>query len=225
MKKRLVSILLTVAMCMGLAVPAVAVEIRPEAQKENVTITECDILGKTAVMEQHIVDREIDYVKITCGTEIAERIGNEIFLNGEKVATIVELEERNIDAQNIEPRTGWLDVENCPYGTKSEYNKLYSSQYRNLALEKKISELTVEGLSYILMTYCGVAGVCLRIAQEIISVAVDSKYEEYKTLYLYERIYSHKTLGQFYRMVDLDYYFDKNYTEFACNDYFYRVWA
>lgn len=88
-----------------------------------VTIDECTI------------DDDNIYIRALSGTDVAERIGNVIYLNGVKEATISDTIDIN-NSETVMPRTGWVSTDTCPMGTASEYTKLSSTKERNIELEK-----------------------------------------------------------------------------------------
>ena len=75
---------------------------------------------------------------------IFSREGNDILLNGEKIATITTTTISTSSA--IEPRSGWIYGDNtCPSGASpSDYDTLFSTKSHNITFEKAIAELSVE---------------------------------------------------------------------------------
>lgn len=161
----------------------------------------------------------IVYAKATNGNDIGERIGNIIYLNGTKVATI------NEEAVTIEPRTGWMNADNCPLGSAADYNKLISERDVDVNLENSLLNYSTSALAIIIGLLVPSAALCASLAQLIISAAAGTKYEDAKTVYFHEAIYGHKTLPNFYRKVVCTYYFDKSHNEYAASDVYYKVWG
>ena len=158
------------------------------------------------------------------GTDVVERIGNVIYLNGVKEATISDTIDIN-NSETVMPRTGWVSTDTCPMGTASEYTKLSSTKERNIELEKRIGSYTERALSLIIAVLYPPATVALAAATLIIDVVKDSVYADYTTMYFREKYYKHNTLGQFYRRVVVDYYKDADYTEYGCSESYYQWWG
>ena len=177
-----------------------------------VTIDECTI------------DDDNIYIRALSGTDVAERIGNVIYLNGVKEATISDTIDIN-NSETVMPRTGWVSTDTCPMGTASEYTKLSSTKERNIELEKRIGSYTERALSLIIAVLYPPATVALAAATLIIDVVKDSVYADYTTMYFREKYYKHNTLGQFYRRVVVDYYKDADYTEYGCSESYYQWWG
>lgn len=70
------------------------------SQNAKITTKTVSILGEKVSIQYKTSGNNIVYAKATNGNDIGERIGNIIYLNGTKVATI------NEEAVTIEPRTG-----------------------------------------------------------------------------------------------------------------------
>ena len=97
-------------------------------------------------IDECTIDDDNIYIRALSGTDVAERIGNVIYLNGVKEATISDTIDIN-NSETVMPRTGWVSTDTCPMGTASEYTKLSSTKDRNIELEKRIGSYTERALS------------------------------------------------------------------------------
>ena len=189
--------------------------------KNDVIFTSFSVLGEEIMAEYHMDGNKIVYAKTTSGTDVAERIDNVIYLNGEKVATILVSDETA-----IQPRTGWISQEDCLYGTTpSDYTKFISSRDVDVNLEKGILDFSLTAFSLIISVLVPPAGAAASIASYIISTAAGGQYAYAKTLYFHETIYGHKTLPNMWRQVQCTYYFDKNHNDYAASGTYYMAWG
>ncbi len=222
MKKRLVSILLAVAMCMGLAVPAVAVE-----PQEDVWLVQVD--GEMVEVRSYDKDG-IPYISVD-GQEFY-LVGNEIFCDEEKMATI-----GGDSSSGIMPLTGWLHQENCPYGTRYEYNKHIESadKIHDIKFEQAISLYGAKAL------LAAVTLACKLMTPNLYDIFAKDFFDDIQkalknttafgdatALYAKERVFAHDTLGSIYRMNIFILYKDKALTspvESNAVHTYYSVWA
>lgn len=191
------------------------------AQEDNRIKSIFFVLGEAVAVEYQIDGNDIIYAKAENGTDIAEKIDDVVYLNGVKAATIYVSDVKELSAQ---PRTGWISVDNCPYGTASDYTKFVSARDVNIALENTIVTMGVSGLSLVLAAL-GTPTVAGVVATTIVAVAAGSKYDYAKTLYFREEIYACSILSNFYRQVNCTHYFDREHTDFATSGTHYQTWA
>lgn len=161
------------------------------------------------------------YAKATNGTDVAERIGNVIYINGEKFATI-----HVTNNTGVEPRSGWITQENCLYGTTpSDYTKLISSRDIDVNFEKGIVANETAGFAILISELIPEFGVATAVAAAIINAAVDSKYAYAKTVYFHEIVKGHKDFPNLWQQVNCTYYFDQAHTQYATSGTYYQSWA
>lgn len=112
--KKLISLVCTASIMASILAPvASAINLSNEAQTVRYST---EIAGKQADVEYRLENGEVTYAKITAGENVTERIGNIIYLNGVKMATIHE-EPANYEDETVQPCTGWMKQDNCLYGT------------------------------------------------------------------------------------------------------------
>ena len=111
--KKLISLVCTASIMASILAPvASAINLSNEAQTVRYST---EIAGKQADVEYRLENGEVTYAKITAGENVTERIGNIIYLNGVKMATIHE-EPANYEDETVQPCTGWMKQDNCLYG-------------------------------------------------------------------------------------------------------------
>lgn len=198
MRKRLVSMILALVMCIGPTTLGIAVE--DKETNDNNTI--------------------IKYNGIT-----SEMIDNKIYINGKLEATIVETVKEA--PMNTILRTGWTYTNTCPFGNSTEYTKFIKVKEKNIQLEKDLITYTAAVLG-VIIGYCYPdpnVGAAVTVAGTILSNVPGSQYGNLKTLYFKEYIYGHSTLSSIYRMNKLLYYYDSAYTAYVTMDIYYSWWG
>lgn len=132
------------------------------------------------------------------------RIGDDIFSGDEKLATV-----KHDAFDGIMPITGWTYVENCPFGTRSDYAKHISNADRvwDVELNNSVSSFTVAALAGITGLAIGnaIPGLSGQIAGVLAAAAagqakVDAPFGNTTALYVKERVMGHETLSSIYRM-------------------------
>lgn len=136
---------------------------------ENVTIT---LEGQPVNINYQIEDDYITHVKI--GENVMTREGDEVFLNGRKIATITTMTV--VADDTIQPRTGWIYGNGtCPDGASpSDYNQLVETKNHNITFEIEVGKITRDILLGLLVlivpfvnkatgreVFSGVAGIIL----------------------------------------------------------------
>ena len=220
MKKRILSFFLAIISTFSLVVPVFATNTQLSNNPDKVIST----IDYAVTIDECTIDDDNIYIRALSGTDVAERIGNVIYLNGVKEATISDTIDIN-NSETVMPRTGWVSTDTCPMGTASEYTKLSSTKDRNIELEKRIGSYIERALSLIIAVLYPPATVAFAAATLIIDVVKDSVYADYTTMYFREKYYKHNTLGQFYRRVVVDYYKDADYTKYGCSESYYQWWG
>ena len=96
--------------------------------------------GKPVNISYKVEDNYISCVKI--GENVMNREGDEVFLNGTKIATITTTTV--VADDDVKPRTGWIYGDNtCPSGSSpSDYNELVETKNHNITLEIEIGKIT-----------------------------------------------------------------------------------
>lgn len=222
--KKLISLVCTASIMASILAPvASAINLSNEAQTVRYST---EIAGKQADVEYRLENGEVTYAKITAGENVTERIGNIIYLNGVKMATIHE-EPANYEDETVQPCTGWMKQDKCLYGTvPADYTKPISEKNRNIELENKIMSYTIDALSLAITIAFGVSGDFLDLATDLLkNISTMANNAQYKTLYFHEVIKGHKTLPSMWQQVKCKYYVDSAHKKFACNDTFYRAWG
>ena len=78
-------------------------------------------------------ENRITYAEV--GSDVIEVIGNEIYLNGELIATITtEIIDGN--SGTIEPRTGWMYSDECTFGDPEDYTRELDPKFHNITFKK-----------------------------------------------------------------------------------------
>lgn len=96
--KKLISLVCMVSIMASILAPvASAINLSNEAQTVRYST---EIAGKQADVEYRLENGEVTYAKITAGENVTERIGNIIYLNGVKMATIHE-EPANYEDETV----------------------------------------------------------------------------------------------------------------------------
>lgn len=113
--KKLISLVCTASIMASILAPvASAINLSNEAQTVRYST---EIAGKQADVEYRLENGEVTYAKITAGENVTERIGNIIYLNGVKMATIHEV----IKGHKTLPSM-WQQVK-CKYYVDSAHKK------------------------------------------------------------------------------------------------------
>lgn len=201
MKKRLVSMILALALCMGLAVPGLATE-----DTENSQVEQSEAYVKDGVL--YLKVENVEYY----------RIGNEIFSGGEKLATVTY----NTTSDVMPAGAHWRYIDQCPHGTRYEYTKHMAAADRiiDIEFEKKLGDYTESVLSGIITLALAkwipehkgeLAGIFA--GATVAFIEINPKFSETKALYVKERVMGHETLSSFYRMNVFFLYLDKELTQ------------
>lgn len=120
--KKLISLVCMVSIMASILAPvASAINLSNEAQTVRYST---EIAGKQADVEYRLENGEVTYAKITAGENVTERIGNIIYLNGVKMATIHE-EPANYEDETVQPCTGWMKQDISTMANNAQYKTLY----------------------------------------------------------------------------------------------------
>lgn len=221
--KKLVSLVCTASIMASVLAPvASAVNISDDSQTIRYST---EITGRQADVEYRLENGEVTYAKVIAGENVTERIGNVVYRDGAKIATIYE-ESTNYEEEMVQPYTGWMKQDNCLYGTvAADYTKLISDKNRNIAFENALMNLSIDIIADALAVAFPVTGSFTDTAKDILKAAVSASNSQYKTLYFREVIKGHKTLPNMWQQVNCSYYFDSSHKKFCCYDTFYRAWG
>lgn len=221
--KKLISLVCTASiMASALVSAASAANLSDDTQTIRYST---EIAGNLADVEYRLESGEVVYANVTAGDDVAERIGDVIYINGEKVATIHE-ESINYEEETVLPYTGWMKQDSCLYGTvPAEYTKPISDKNRNIEFENAIIKTTVKVIGMVLAAAFPVTGEFTKLANKIVDVAIAIGNTQYKTLYFHEVIKGHKTLPSMWQQVYCEYYFNSSHSVHCCNDTYYRAWG
>lgn len=203
-KTRLLSLLCAIAMSLTLVLPVNATYVAPpESNHLGLSTSSFQFEGKTYKIA-YDANGVIDHVQ--WNENITQRIGNEIYLNDVKIATI----ETEYTTGNIEPRTGWIYGDgSCPEGyTSGDYNKLFDTKSHNITFELAVAECSRDILLatlVLIVPFLNVAtgqSVFGVIASTILGHASDFGNDNcvYATEYIYSggMPYTHKNVFHFY---------------------------
>ncbi len=176
-------------------------------------------------LQYHVANGVVD--KVAVGNEVFTRKGNDVFRNGEKIATITSTTD--FASSDIEPYTSWIYGNNkCPSGySPSDYNQLYGTKWHNVTFEKAIAECAVSTILGVLILMVDFENptigqqVLQKIAENILNVF--ASYSGKNAVYAYERIYAG---GMPYTRKNIfEYYGDKNKNNYAGTATCYSSWA
>ena len=227
--KKLVSLLLTLAMIFTISSPAFAVNTQSENVPDSTDLYEVvvDINGNPTSI-RYGVDENNYLAYAEFEEDYIEVVGDEIYLNGELVATITR-EIVYADPNAIEPYTYWVYQDTCPYGSFSDYVSLLKEVNHNITFEKAIKNLSASALLAILCamvpfkTPVQAETVFRTVANTICAVAVSYALED--KVYAVEKIYSHKTVPSAFHQNYFHFYSDATHTEYIESALSYSCWT
>lgn len=225
MKKRairkVISIILIVVICLSFAFPALATNV---AVDENGLKKGELLVGERTISYKYKEENgEVVYAEV--GNEIIEKVGEEIRVNGEVVATVTttvlyQSEQAEIDtsmnavlpSEPALPQSGWT------WSTQGDDNDFFVTPYeikkREINLQAELWSITLDGLAVIIEFFLPAPAIVRGIAAAILR-AISDELEEYAditVLYSIETTYQHKYLG-------LSYAKKMNY-RYSCNQQF-----
>lgn len=228
--KRLISVLLTIVIVFS-SYTVVFAEEKTETTLDGVNVIYKNffIVDEWYQAEYHLVNDEIVYAKIVGNEYTAERINDEVYLNGEKTLSMHEagmlLDTEGVKSNSIEPRSGWIEVEECPYGDEDDYTNKISERARDIDAEQDLYSFTIEALAIVLIAYYPMSEFCVTVAKDILNVVIGTAYERYEYIHFIETVKSHNVLGHCFRKVELAYYLDENHNHYKFTEVFYKTWA
>jgi len=173
----------------------------------------------------------IDYIEVN--SNVIEARGNEIYLNGELIA-IVTSEFVVAPPIEIQPRTGWIYGNTCPFGDPSDYTRDMGTKLHNVTFLRAIGELTVDVILSILITTVDTFAtdpsgaslgprILLSVAEDVYNWAIE--YPKRKVIYAFEEIYGHQNgMGYIHKNI-FTYYGDKECTERISSKTMFSSWA
>ena len=184
-----------------------------------------NIDNEPVVLNYHVTNGVVD--SVTINDDVIMRKGNDVFCNGEKIATITTEIESFSSA--VEPYTSWVyGNSSCPSGySSSDYNNFYGSKWHNITFDKAIAECTMSIIlgSLILMVdfESPTIGqqVLLKIAEKILDTF--AMYDGKNCVWAYESIF---TGGMPYTRKNIfSFYGDKNRNNYTGIATCYSFWA
>lgn len=213
MTKRFFSLLLSMAILFTVTCPAFAAGLDSDLQEETVS------LGNESVVVHYQVNGKISYIEV--GSDIIEVRGNEVYLNGELIATIISGFIGEAPGM-IEPRTGWVYTDSCPFGEASDYTRELDPKFHNITFEKAIMELGKEVILSVLIAAVDTfktdptgaslgVNVFLAVADDIYNWAHD--YPQRTQVYAIEHIYGHKNGMGYIHKNKFIFYSDRDCTD------------
>ena len=134
--KKFISLLLAMTMVFSVCSPAFAVDVKSASAAELQEITVDYNNESITIRYQADDENKVTYAEI--GTDIMQVEGNQVFLNGELIATITS-EVIYEDSDAVEPRTSWIYTDDCPYGTFSDYTTKWKTVNRNITFEEVVA--------------------------------------------------------------------------------------
>lgn len=207
--KQLISTSLVATMLFTMTSPALALNTTSPAKKGNFTYN--DTLINYEYREQNGI---ITYVKVE--NDVAERIGNQIYLNGEKIASItsrtINLAESTYEAvalNDVQPCTGWVWSET---GNSGDYSVPGTAEIHDVALEKTIKATTLSAMASIVIIILPISAMAKEVAQKILDGVTGAyiAYQASKHIYCLEMVRKHKYNPSFQKMVESTFYYDKD---------------
>lgn len=212
MLKKLLSPFTVLALTCAMILPAYAQEINAPLLDSGHLSETVWIAGDAYETKYSISSGIINYIEIE--DDVFERIGNEIFMNGAKVATVETVGLSDV----IEPRTGWVYTDTCPLGTASDYTKYIKDVSRNIAFEERVAYYTAKALVGIVAVALGflnpVVGVFAEVGEAIYNDANrDPDFGDSTRAYCTETIYGHYQLSGYDRMNEFVFYKDADHTQ------------
>lgn len=215
MTKRFFSLLLSMAILFTVTCPAFAAD-----EDDGLREATFDLVDESVTIRYRLnEENRITYAEV--GSDVIEVIGNEIYLNGELIATITtEIIDGN--SGTIEPRTGWMYSDECTFGDPEDYTRELDPKFHNITFKKAIGELSMEVILSILVTTVqsfakdptGASlrpSILLSVAEDVYNWARD--YPKRDKIYAMEYIYGHKNGMGYVHKNEFIYYSDR-----ACTD-------
>lgn len=190
--KKILSLCLACALMFSISAPALATAVGQTNSSGSVTVV---LDGEPVSINYRLEDNRITYAKI--GNDIMSLQGNVVYFNGEAIATITSSPLERF-ASDIEPRTGWMYNDTCPYGASpSDYDTLFGINSHNITFAEKIIKYSVGAILAVLITIVpfsrevAAEEVFRNAALMIAGLAVgDIKLAQSNNLYSTEYIYS-----------------------------------
>ena len=225
MTKRFFSLLLSMAILFTVTRPAFAAGLDSDLQEETVS------LGNESVVVHYQVNGKISYIEV--GSDIIEVRGNEVYLNGELIATITSTVISG-DPSVIEPYTGWLYTDECSFGTPSDYTRYIKTVEHNITFEEAIEELSGDIILTILVSAVNSFAtdptgaslgfdILAGVAEDIYNWAHD--YPQRTKIYALEDIYGHKNGMGYIHKNEYIYYGDRAYTQEISSKTMFSFWS
>lgn len=224
--KQLISVGLVITTLFTIASPALALNVVPGAKEGSFTYN-----GETINYQYREENGIITYAKVE--NDVVERIDNDIYLNGEKIASInsytVTLDENadeTVVLDDVQPYTGWVWSEK---GDSGDYVVPGTAKLHDIALEKTIKATTLSTMTSIVLVLLPVPSVAKEVANCIITGITGAyvAYQSSKHIYCLEMVRKHKYNPSFQKMVECTYFYgdDMNDTVPGSNKTLFGWWG
>lgn len=188
MKKSLISTILLFSIVISTFMPAYAVSYQENDSQD--TLLQTYQFDRRIYKEYYrpnvgiVIRREFD-------DNVIEKIGNEVYLNGE-LAVSITIKETTSEFE-AEPKTGWSRQENCPYDwlTEDDFNIYVKTNVVDLKLQDSVINLSTSVLMELVSLALGLfSGIAAQITSSIIGYVKDNmQWQDSKYIYCEETYY------------------------------------
>ena len=194
--KRIIAIMLSLTIIISSNLPVFA------SSNKTLKSMTLEYQEKPIKIDYLIENNQITYAEID--DNIVEYIGNEVYFNGELLATVNKTIVDN-NSSFAEPRVSWTYTKNCPYGSPNDYTVYLREVEYDIQLRKTILELTFSEFLGIMMNLIPfqLPSYAEEVLDEVFEAIAEKAVEDLfygMTQYLYaeESIYSHPVVGSAY---------------------------
>lgn len=224
--KKFIALLLVMTMVFSMGSPVFALS-ENGGSIADLQETTIDFDNKSVAVRYRTDDENrVTYAEI--GKNIVEVDGEQVFWNGELVATITR-EVVYENSEGVEPRTSWIYTDTCPYGSFSDYTTKWKTVNTNITFEKILAQTSVEVILATLITLVDFTRVATgRSVFEGAALEIKEGMEEYEAatkLYSKEVIYSHKTVPSAFHQNNFYFYADSAHEDYLSYALAYSSWA
>lgn len=225
--KKFISLLLSMAVIFSVASPAFAANSKTDLLEKTFYLADEPITLYYRLNESN----RIDYIEVN--SNVIEARGNEIYLNGELIAIVTS--EFVVDPPiEIQPRSGWIYGDTCPFGYPSDYTRDMGTKLHNITFRRAIGELSVDIILSILITTVDTFAtdpsgaslgprILLSVAEDVYNWAIE--YPKREVIYAIEEIYGHENGMGYMHRNDFTYYGDEDCTEWVSAKTMFSSWA
>lgn len=197
--KKLIATFLSIVFAFNLFTPALAASDSNALKVDTISLN-----GETHTIRYKEENGSLVYAEAD-GT-IIEKIGNEVYADGIKVATITRdvVESPNTP---ITPRSGWIRQTTCPYGSPSEYTRDWGIERVNIYLSDAIANLTAAALILAVAAAIGITFGEAWGQAFLDAIIYDFEWADSRYIYSLEHTWHHHTVP-YIAKIDCTYYLD-----------------